>query len=326
MYNNFLQPITKFNSCLLKPSYMLNLSQKHVFREFPFLVKRQSHKSQKKSRGRYSPRCHQVLSQFEISLLLLVNYLEKEEAFKNKERHHVIDWMVINTSLWGFRIAESANLLCGHIHQYTLCEKNSPVLPQSAVDVVEKFETQNKKEFADILRSTLLSLMIQDNQKMPAHIGLKNTKGNIPRDVPIFGWSAQFILREYLQWKKFAGESTDADAPFFFSPRSKNGRYTTQGLRKCFRRAKVKAGIIKPITPHCGRHTMGSHMTQESKYLQEVKSALGHASISTTNQYSHMFSPKMCEFSREYERILYNPIMTNILKAKSKEIDKTSRK
>ena len=300
---------------------MRNLSQKHVFREFPFLVKRQSHKSQKKSRGRYSPRCHQVLSQFEISLLLLVNYLEKEDAIKNGNRHHIIDWMVVNTSLWGFRIAESANLLCGHIHQYNevLREKQKPQLPQTAMDAIDKFKMQNKAEFADVLRSTLLGLMIQDHKKMPAHIGLKNTKGNIPRDVPIFGWSAQFIIREYLQWKKSVGESIDADAPFFFSPRSRTGRYTTQGLRKCFRRAKVKAGIEKPITPHCGRHTMGSHMTQESKYLQEVKNALGHASISTTNQYSHMFSPKMREFSREYERILYDPVMTNILKTKSKQ-------
>lgn len=87
---------------------MLNLSQKSSFREFPFLVKRQS---QKKSRNRYSPKCHQVLSQFEISLLLLVNYFEKEDAVKAGNRHHIIDWMVINTSLWGFRIAESANLL-----------------------------------------------------------------------------------------------------------------------------------------------------------------------------------------------------------------------
>ncbi|WP_372364871.1 tyrosine-type recombinase/integrase [Candidatus Uabimicrobium sp. HlEnr_7] len=284
-------------------------------------MKRQSHKSQKKSRGRYSPRCHQVLSQFEISLLLLVNYLEKEDAIKNGDRHHIIDWMVVNTSLWGFRIAESPNLLCGHIHQYNdaLREKQKPQLPQSAMDIIDKFKTQNKAEFADVLRSTLLGLMLQDHKKMPAHIGLKNTKGNIPRDVPIFGWSAQFIIHEYLQWKKSIGESIDADAPFFFSPRSKNGRYTTQGLRKCFRRAKVKAGIEKPITPHCGRHTMGSHMTQESKYLQEVKSALGHASISTTNQYSHMFNPKMREFSREYERILYDPVMTSILKTKSQQ-------
>ena len=97
---------------------MPNFSQKRVLREFPFLVKRQSTTPQKKSRSRYAPKCHQVLSQFEISLLLLVNYLEKEDAVKNGERHHVIDWMIVNTSLWGFRIAESANLLCGHIHQY----------------------------------------------------------------------------------------------------------------------------------------------------------------------------------------------------------------
>lgn len=203
-----------------------------------------------------------------------------------------------------------------------MLEKQNIVLPRSALDVVEKFRMQNKKEFAGILRSTLLDLMIQDCEKMPAHIGLKNTKGNIPRDVPIFGWSAQFIIREYLQWKISIGESVAPDAPFFFSPRSRNGRYSTQGLRKCFRRAKIKAGIEKPITPHCGRHTMGSHMTQESKYLQEVKSALGHASISTTNQYSHMFSPKMHEFSREYEKILYDPIMTKILKDKVQDKSK----
>ncbi|WP_372364781.1 tyrosine-type recombinase/integrase [Candidatus Uabimicrobium sp. HlEnr_7] len=276
-------------------------------------------KQTQKKRNRYKPPLQKVLTQFEIAILLLVNFLEYLDAIEKGIKHPIIDWMIVNTSLWTLRVSESANLLCGHINIIDRSPENTQqTLPKAVQQILDNLKADGQDILAEALYSTLVTLCKEDEKTTTSHFGLVNTKNGIPRDVPI-GKNAELIIRHYMQWKKAIGEPTDPDSPFFFSIRGKNNRYTIQGLAKAFRRAKTKAGILKPITSHSGRHTIGSHMGRHSKYLQELKSALGHASINTTNQYTHMFNPKMIEFSQEYEKIIY-PVM-EVLQQKGKNYE-----
>lgn len=90
-----------------RKSHHLSLFDKFVFR-----MNNQLNKPKK----RWEVRLHQILTQEEIAKVMLANYLAKEEAIKTKKRTPIIEFMVWNSSLWGLRIQESANLECQQVY------------------------------------------------------------------------------------------------------------------------------------------------------------------------------------------------------------------
>ena len=52
--------------------------------------------------------------------------------------------------------------------------------------------------------------------------------------------------------------------------------------------AGIKEGIARDIHPHMLRHSFASHVLQSSGDLRAVQEMLGHASIATTQVYTHL--------------------------------------
>lgn len=77
-------------------------------------------------------------------------------------------------------------------------------------------------------------------------------------------------------------------APIFQSRKSTHGGFLTRSqVNRIVTEAAIRAGITEKVSPHWLRHAHASHAIVRGAPVTLVRDTLGHASIATTNKYSH---------------------------------------
>jgi integrase/recombinase XerC len=126
-------------------------------------------------------------------------------------------------------------------------------------------------------------------------------KGSRERVVP-FGEAAVEALREYLPSREAlrhragAGKAPRAGEPLFVNARG--GRLTPRSMARLLKRRLRAAGLPEEISPHALRHTFATHLLQAGADLRAIQELLGHASLSTTQKYTHLDAARLAEVYR----------------------------
>jgi integrase/recombinase XerC len=104
------------------------------------------------------------------------------------------------------------------------------------------------------------------------------------RTVPV----GEPALKALTAWLEARSQlSVDGDERAFFITR--NGRRMSAGaIRGRLRRWAQSSGLGVHVHPHMLRHSFASHMLQASGDLRAVQELLGHASIRSTQVYTHL--------------------------------------
>jgi integrase/recombinase XerC len=108
-------------------------------------------------------------------------------------------------------------------------------------------------------------------------------KGSRTRTVPVGARAAEAIQAWLAERTRFAA----ADEPALFVG-VRGRRIDPAVVQDALKRWAIRAGLTEKVHPHVLRHSFASHVLQSSGDLRAVQEMLGHASISTTQVYTHL--------------------------------------
>lgn len=106
----------------------------------------------------------------------------------------------------------------------------------------------------------------------------------------------QVYLTEYLK------QRTD-NKPYLFVSKNENLRITSGNVQEIFRYARKKAGFTKPVHPHTMRHSFATNLLRNNANIRYVQTLLGHASLETTQQYTHVVDQDLKKIYEEHHTV-----------------------
>ena len=137
--------------------------------------------------------------------------------------------------------------------------------------------------------SELVGLGINDIQLGAGYLVAKG-KGAKERIVPIGSIAAEKV-QAWLAGPRQLLLGTRQSQALFVTPRG--GGFSRQGFWKLLKRYALKAGILKPLSPHKLRHSFATHLVERGADLRAVQAMLGHADLATTQIYTHVNSTRL---------------------------------
>lgn len=122
-------------------------------------------------------------------------------------------------------------------------------------------------------------------------------KGNKERVVPV-GRAAIAALGRYLEAGRPQLVTRRSPANVFLTRRG-----TAFAASTLWRRIKQRArsaGLARNLTPHMLRHSFATHLLEHGADLRVIQELLGHASISTTEVYTHITGNRLRDVHRRF--------------------------
>lgn len=119
-------------------------------------------------------------------------------------------------------------------------------------------------------------------------------KGNKERIVPVTS-SAVFAVQAYIELRSDLLDTADKLLTSAFLLNPKGGRLSRSSIQKVIRKLLVDTAAKDGLSVHSLRHSFATHLLDSGANLIALKELLGHASLSTTQVYTHVSKERLLQ-------------------------------
>jgi len=187
-------------------------------------------------------------------------------------------------------------------------------LPERELDLISPAELKRLMEAADgtelreIRDKAILELFFSTGLRVSELCALDNDldlsqdsfsvrgKGEKVR-VVFLSITAKSAVAAYLKARKDMGEALFVNIPI---GKAIPSRLTPRSVERIIKKYAMKAGITKKMTPHVLRHVFATDLLNNGADIRSVQQLLGHASINTTQIYTHITDAHLREIHKKY--------------------------
>ncbi len=113
--------------------------------------------------------------------------------------------------------------------------------------------------------------------------------------VAFYGAPAAGVLRGYLESRGALTLARGPEAGKALLINRRGQRITVRGIQGIVEKALRASGLPKPVSPHTFRHSFATHLLARGRDIRKVQELLGHASLSSTQVYTHLDIERLAE-------------------------------
>jgi len=237
-------------------------------------------------------------------------------ALSEIERRHVQDWLVVQhtagmaasslarrlSALRSMFDTAVRNAWCEHNPADGIAPPKQPKrLPRTLPPEQTAMLMQPTDAASDVRDTALLAVMYGCGLRVSEVVGLDiydidvreaemrvHGKGGKERIAPMAEGVCR-LLNEYLQLR---AEHTDRQQHAVFLNR-RGGRLSARSVQRMLKKRALLTGADDSVTPHRLRHSFATHLLAGGVDLRAIQELLGHASLSTTERYTHLDIDKL---------------------------------
>ncbi|MFH1771496.1 MAG: site-specific tyrosine recombinase XerD [Candidatus Omnitrophota bacterium] len=271
---------------------------------------------------------HNTIISYNCDLKKYFDYVKEKSIIKPKD----ITPKIITDFLFSLRICSSVTSISRVLstvksfHRFLLREKISSSDPTELIEspkteknipsvlghqeIKRLLKAPNIKDIRGLRDKAIIELMYACGLRVSEVSGLKVSdinidvgflkstgKGSKERIVPL-GKVAGHFLERYLSESRNKLLGKKVSSYIFLAQGGR--KLSRQSIWKAVKAAVKKAGIRKPVVPHTLRHSFATHLLEGGADLRSVQEMLGHASIITTQIYTHVNASRLKEIHRKF--------------------------
>ncbi len=140
----------------------------------------------------------------------------------------------------------------------------------------------------------LCSLKISDVDLDENVVTIHSGKGDKDRIVIMPDYCTE-LIREYLPKRYKMSDEND-----YLLISRKGTRFDSSTIQRIIRELAHEAGMAKKVTPHVLRHTFATAILRNGGDIRFIQQLLGHASVATTQIYTHVDDSALKEMYRKH--------------------------
>jgi integrase/recombinase XerD len=183
----------------------------------------------------------------------------------------------------------------------------------SLEQILKMLQAVDRKSFSGLRDAALIELLYATGMRVSELVGLTLddlrldryevvvifAKGSKQRLVPV-GEEAVKAMKQYLELERPLLDKGEVSRGRVFLNQRGGAALSRVGIWKILRKYAAMAGIKEKVHPHMLRHSFATHLYENGADLRVVQEMLGHASIDTTQIYSHVSGEMVRQVHREY--------------------------